>query len=108
MSPAVPNTRVCGHFGALQEQFHFEVLREQFHDLDLHLTWSYFLYRAGSCSASQQKARYSITSSASASSLSGIWRPSAFAVLRLMLNSIFVACITGKSAGFSPLRMRPA
>ena len=30
---------------------------------------------------------HSITSSASASSLSGIWRPSAFAVLRLMINS---------------------
>src|SRR5262245_47716565 len=50
---------------------------------------------------------HSITSSASASSLSGIWRPSAFAVLRLMINSIFMACMTGRSAGFSPLRMRP-
>src|SRR5262249_52652868 len=49
---------------------------------------------------------HSITSSASESSLSGIWRPSAFAVLRLMLNSNFVGCMTGKSAGFSPLRMR--
>src|SRR5262249_14161946 len=50
---------------------------------------------------------HSITSSASASSLSGIWRPSVLAVLRLMINSSFVACWTGKSAGFSPLRMRP-
>src|SRR5262249_19303896 len=50
---------------------------------------------------------HSITSSASASSLSGIWRPSAFAVLRLMINSNFVVCWTGRSAGFSPLRMRP-
>ena len=50
---------------------------------------------------------HSITSSASASSLSGIWRPSALAVLRLMINSSFVICWTGKSAGFSPLRMRP-
>src|SRR5262249_3943973 len=32
---------------------------------------------------------HSITSSASASSLSGIWRPSALAVLRLMVNSSF-------------------
>jgi hypothetical protein len=51
---------------------------------------------------------YSITSSASASSLSGISRPSAFAVLRLITNSNFVDCWTGKSAGFSPLRMRLA
>ena len=31
-------------------------------------------------------------------------RPSAFAVLRLMTSSIFAACSTGRSAGFSPLR----
>jgi hypothetical protein len=34
-------------------------------------------------------------------------RPSAFAVLRLMISSIFVTCCTGRSAGLSPLRMRP-
>jgi hypothetical protein len=34
-------------------------------------------------------------------------RPSALAVLRLMTSSIFVTCCTGRSAGFSPLRMRP-
>jgi hypothetical protein len=50
---------------------------------------------------------YSITSSARASSLSGIWRPSAFAVLRLMTRWNLVACWTGRSAGFSPLRIRP-
>src|SRR5262249_2870396 len=33
---------------------------------------------------------HSMTSSARASSLSGIWRPSAFAVLRLMASSNFV------------------
>jgi hypothetical protein len=32
---------------------------------------------------------------------------SAFAVLRLMTSSIFVSCCTGRSAGFSPFRMRP-
>src|SRR5262249_2089248 len=37
-------------------------------------------------------AAHSITSSASASSLSGIWRPSALAVLRLMASSNFVGC----------------
>src|SRR5262249_28130509 len=50
---------------------------------------------------------HSITSSASASSLSGIWRPSAFAVLRLMTSEYFVGCMTGRSVGFVPLRMRP-
>jgi hypothetical protein len=34
-------------------------------------------------------------------------RPSDLAVLRLMSSSIFTACCTGRSAGFSPLRMRP-
>src|ERR1700738_1913652 len=49
---------------------------------------------------------YSITSSASAISLSGMVRPSALAVLRLMISSNFVGACTGRSAGFSPLRMR--
>jgi hypothetical protein len=53
-------------------------------------------------------ALYSITSSASASSLSGTSSPSAFAVLRLSTNSNFVARMTGSSPGFSPLRIRPA
>ena len=57
--------------------------------------------------APQQTALYSITSSARPSSASGIVRPSALAVLILMSNSIFVACCTGKLAGFSPLRIRP-
>src|SRR5262249_4023140 len=35
---------------------------------------------------------HSITSSAMASSLSGTWRPSALAVLRLMASSNFVGC----------------
>src|SRR5262245_39206905 len=42
---------------------------------------------------------HSITSSASASSLSGIWRPSAFAVFRLITNSNLVGCWTGSSPG---------
>ena len=56
--------------------------------------------------AAQQIALYSITSSARASRLSGTVRPSAFAVLRLMTNSYLVGACTGRSAGFSPLRMR--
>src|SRR5262249_15317552 len=55
----------------------------------------------------ERAAPHSITSSASASNLSGISRPSALAVLGLSTNSNFVGSITGRSLGFSPLRMRP-
>src|SRR5262249_38830825 len=51
---------------------------------------------------------HSITSSARVSNVGGTSRPSALAVLRLITNSNLVGCITGKSAGFAPLRMRPA
>src|SRR5262249_61333734 len=50
---------------------------------------------------------HSITSSAIASTAPGSSRPSAFAALRLMTNSSLFGCTTGRSAGFSPLRMRP-
>ena len=43
---------------------------------------------------------HSITSSARPSNGKGTVRPSAFAVFRLMINSTFVACCTGRSAGF--------
>jgi hypothetical protein len=49
---------------------------------------------------------HSITSSARASTVAGISRPSAFAVLRLITSSYLVGACTGRSAGFSPLRMR--
>jgi hypothetical protein len=49
---------------------------------------------------------YSITSSARESSVGDTSRPSAFAVLRLITSSYLVGFCTGKSAGFSPLRMR--
>ena len=58
--------------------------------------------------APQQMMRYSITSSAIASTPDGIARPSVLAVLRLITNSNLVGCMTGRSAGFSPLRMRAA
>src|SRR5215469_9721894 len=52
-----------------------------------------------------KEGRYSITSSASASSLSGIVKPSVLAVLRLITNSNLVDCITGSTAaGFSRVR----
>src|SRR5262245_50874216 len=49
---------------------------------------------------------HSIASLARASSVGGTSRPSAFAVLRLMISSYVVGACTGKSAGCSPLRMR--
>ena len=56
---------------------------------------------------SEVAAPYSITSSARASSVGGISRPSILAVLRLMISSNFVGCTTGRSAAFSPWRIRP-
>ena len=50
---------------------------------------------------------YSITSLARASNAGGTVRPSALAVLRLILSSIFVDCWTGIPDGFSPLRILP-
>jgi hypothetical protein len=62
-----------------------------------------------SCSAANEVHKldaYSITSSARASTLAGMSRPSALAVLRLITSSYLVGACTGRSAGFSPLRMR--
>src|SRR5262249_14573370 len=53
-----------------------------------------------------RKHRYSITSSARASSVGGTLRPSAFAVLRLTTRENLVGACTGRLAGFSPRRMR--
>jgi hypothetical protein len=55
-----------------------------------------------------QEKIYSMTSSARASTVAGNSRPSAFAVFRLTIRSIFVDCWTGRSAGVSPLSRRPA
>jgi hypothetical protein len=46
---------------------------------------------------------HSMTSSARASSVGGISRPSALAVFRLIKSSYFEACSIGRSAGFAPL-----
>src|SRR5882724_2448899 len=48
---------------------------------------------------------YSITSSTRAKIESGLANPIAFAVLRLRTMSNFVACSTGRSAGFTPLKI---
>jgi hypothetical protein len=55
-----------------------------------------------------KRRRYSITSSARASSVAGTSRPSVLAVWRLMTSSNLVDCTTGISAGFAPLRIFPA
>ena len=48
---------------------------------------------------------HSITSSASASSIGGIAKPSALAVFKLMTRSNLVGCSTARSAGFAPRRI---
>src|SRR5262249_7065565 len=63
------------------------------------------------CRAKQRDelaAVHSITSSAIASTPGGIVRPRTFAVLRLITNSNLADWITGRSAGFSPFKIRPA
>jgi hypothetical protein len=50
---------------------------------------------------------YSITSSARARMPGGTVRPNALAVSRLITSSNLIDCMTGRSAGFSPLRIRP-
>src|SRR5262245_17827688 len=54
----------------------------------------------------ERAAPHSITSSALARSVGGTSRPSAFAVFRLITSANLVGACTGRSAGFSPLRMR--
>ena len=56
--------------------------------------------------AALQWRAHSITSSARASSIGGTARPSALAVFRLITSSYLVGACAGRSAGFSPLRMR--
>jgi hypothetical protein len=58
------------------------------------------------CEQSEQSTAYSITSSARAKSVGGISRPSTFAVLRLITKSYLVGACTGRSLGFSPLKIR--
>ena len=50
-------------------------------------------------------AAYSITSSVTASILSGTRNPSVLAVLRLMTRSNLVGCSIGKSPGLAPFRI---
>jgi hypothetical protein len=54
------------------------------------------------------RGHHSMTSSARASNDGGTVMPSAFAVFRLITSSYLVGTCTGRSPGFSPLRMRSA
>ena len=65
-----------------------------------------FYATLGSPSMVQVFRFYSITSSARARSEDGISMPSTLAVFKLMTSSNLVGACTGRSAGFSPLRMR--
>src|SRR5262249_21886656 len=56
----------------------------------------------------ERSALHSITSSALARRVAGMVIPMTLAVLRLMTSSNLVGCKIGRSAGFSPLRTRPA
>jgi hypothetical protein len=56
--------------------------------------------------ADTHRRSYSITSSATASSVGGTLRPTAFAVFRFRISPNFLGWSTGKSAGFSPFMIR--
>jgi hypothetical protein len=67
--------------------------------------------RAGGCDAANQRDElaplHSITSSARANKVAGTSTPRERAVCILRMNSNFVDCKTGRSAGLVPLRMLP-
>src|SRR6516165_10375631 len=63
-------------------------------------------YRRAAEERDEGASSHSMTSSARASRVAGTVRPSAFAVLRLITSSYLVGAWTGRSLGFSPLRMR--
>src|SRR4030095_5810549 len=66
-------------------------LRQAGDEKFLHCDWSFIWF----CHC----APYLITLSARASTLGGIVRPICFAAFRLMMNSNFFGCSTGRSAG---------
>jgi hypothetical protein len=48
---------------------------------------------------------YLITLSARTSTLGGIVKPICFAAFKLMMNSNFFGCSTGRSAGYAPFKI---
>jgi hypothetical protein len=77
-------------------------------DMPLHNAFSAWCQELTSAAMQELSifSRHSITSSARTSSVGGTSRPRALAVLRLITSSYLVGACTGRSAGFSPLRMR--
>src|SRR5262249_1477151 len=91
--------RACGQVGR-----HITDARDLGHLLGLTTKWS-GEEAAGQHPNEGSARRHWMISSARPSSDGGIVRPRALAVLRLMMNSNFVGCSTGRSAGFAPLRI---
>src|SRR5262245_37882362 len=62
----------------------------------------FFMYSALSLDTRHWSSFHLITLSALANTFGGIVRPICLAALRLMMNSNFFGCSTGRSAGFLP------
>src|SRR5580658_9236300 len=74
-------------------------------DLRPRQRWPRAPRRGGAEPANERAPPHSITSSAAASSVAGISRPRALAVLRLIANSNFVGCSIGMSDRAAPRRI---
>jgi hypothetical protein len=99
--------RICrARRGPMGHQIEKISRRATFSGLLPYQTFASGVDRSVQCQALGRRPDYSITSSARPSTVAGISRPRAFAVLRLMTSSYLVGACTGRSAGFSPLRMR--
>src|SRR5262245_46339190 len=88
--PHVPNDALEGRMARFETKRHCRRLVKDFVFTDCKLI------------RHDWRGHYSITSSARASNIGGIDRPSSFAVFKLMISSILSGWMTGKSAGFSP------
>src|SRR5260370_33487722 len=78
----------------------------QFSKLCAHAQHVELMAKNQDCDDELAPVAHSITSSARASNVGGTLRPSALAVFRLITSSYFTGACTGRSAGFSPRRMR--
>jgi hypothetical protein len=88
--------RIKGHHG--------NGVARQGRELDL-VAANDHLYLMTSSKRASNVAAYSSTVSARSKNVSGIVRPMAFAVLRLMASSNFVGCSMGKSLGCLPCKI---
>ena len=89
------------------EQYHLAMMtRQQYLLRSLRLGHEGSNKNAPTCHANDRPpVHHCMTSSARPSTDGGIVSPSALAVLRLITNSYFVGCSTGRSPGFVPLRI---